>query len=106
VRVFWRGRDDGRLDLRLGALATGALLATPYSLSYDTPMLALAILPLLARAWRRGWDGLELAAVTALLVSPFVTPLAMKAHLPFGPAALLLAFGALYRRHRLEAVSV
>jgi len=106
VRVFWRppvDGEDGRLDLRLGLLAAGALLATPYALSYDTPMLALAILPLLARAWRRGWDGLELAAVTGLVVLPYATPILMRVHVPAGLGALLLCFWALWRRYAREA---
>ncbi|MFL5295722.1 MAG: glycosyltransferase family 87 protein [Phenylobacterium sp.] len=106
IRVFRQaagGRDDGRLDLRLGLLAAGALLAIPYSLSYDTPMLALAILPLVTRAWRRGLDGWTCAAITGLLVLPYLQPILIPRHLPFALAALLLAFGALFRRYELEA---
>jgi hypothetical protein len=110
ILVFRRTRaapgDDGRLDLRLALLATGALLATPYSLSYDTPMLLIAIVPLFARAWRKGWDGLELAAVTALAVLPFAQPILALAHIPFGLGALLLMFCVLYRRYRLEACAL
>jgi hypothetical protein len=104
VRAFRRSSAaPERLDPRLGALAVGALLATPYSLVYDTPLLIAAILPLLARAWREGWDSLDLAAMTALVVLPFATPLAMRADIPFGPLALLLAFVALHRRAALVA---
>jgi len=53
-------KDDGRMDLRFGLLAAGMLLATPYSLSYDTPLLMLAVVPLLARIWCRGWTAMEL----------------------------------------------
>jgi alpha-1,2-mannosyltransferase len=110
LRVFWRagaGRtdrnhEDGRLDLRLGLLAAGALLATPYSLSYDTPMLVLAIIPLLARAWRTGWDSVELASIVSLLLLPYVQPLLAGYHIPFSLCALLLTFYALYRRYRQE----
>jgi hypothetical protein len=79
------------------------LLATPYALSYDTPVLVLAVIPLLARAWRTGWDGLELAAVAALVVAPFAQATFIKAHIPFGACALTLAFCALYRRYSLAS---
>jgi alpha-1,2-mannosyltransferase len=94
--------DDGRLDLRLGLLGAGTLLATPYSLSYDTPVLALAMIPLIARAWRNGCDGLELVAVTALVVLPFAPSVLLDSHVPFAFCALSLAFCALYRRYQLE----
>jgi hypothetical protein len=111
VRVFWRrgpepaDGDDGKRDLRLGLLAAGTLLATPYSLSYDTPMLVLAVIPLIARSWREGWAGPELVAVTALMVLPYATPLLVNAHVPVGPCALLLAFWALYRRYQREGAA-
>ena len=91
-------REDGAFDLRLALLAAGTLLATPYSLSYDTPLLMLSIIPLLARNWRDGWDGLELASVTGVLVSPYAQLLAVDSHVPFAFLALLLWFGVLYRR--------
>jgi alpha-1,2-mannosyltransferase len=110
VQVFlrWKSnkrelkKEDGRLDLRLALLAAGTLLATPYSLSYDTPLLMLSVIPLLARSWRDGWDGIELASVTALLVSPYAQPLAVGSHVPFAFLALLLWFGVLYRRFQKE----
>jgi hypothetical protein len=111
VRVFWRAEvgpadrkpDDGRLDLRLGLLAAGALLSTPYSLSYDTPMLVLAIIPLLARAWRKGWDAVELVSIASLLTLPYSQLLLVGYHVPFSFCALLLMFCVLYRRYRQEA---
>jgi hypothetical protein len=111
VGVFWRrdeeqadrGPDDGRLDLRLGLLAAGALLSTPYALSYDTPMLVLAVIPLLARAWNKGWDAVELVAIALLLLLPYAQPLLVGYHIPFGLCALSLMFCVLYRRYRQEA---
>jgi alpha-1,2-mannosyltransferase len=111
VRVFWRtdagqaarSPDDGRLDLRLGLLATGALLSTPYSLSYDAPMLMLAIVPLFARAWRKGWDAVELVSIVSLLMLPYAQPLLGAYHIPFSLCALSLMFYVLHRRYRQEA---
>jgi hypothetical protein len=109
VQVFWshnRERpEDGRLDLRLALLAAGTLLATPYAFSYDTPLLILSIIPLLARSWRDGWDGIELVSVAALLVSPYAQLLAAGSHVPFAFSALLLWFGVLYRRYQREAMN-
>ncbi len=110
IQAFWRwksnrpesGKEDGRLDLRLALLAAGTLLVTPYSLSYDTPLLMLSVIPLLARSWRDGWDGIELVSVTALLILPYAQPLAVGTHVPFAFLALLLWFGVLYRRFRNE----
>ncbi|MEI9923571.1 MAG: glycosyltransferase family 87 protein [Bradyrhizobium sp.] len=109
-QIFWRGKantqelgkKDGRLDLRFGLLAAGTLLTTPYSLSYDTPLLMLSVIPLLARSWRDGWDGIELASVTALLMLPYVQLLAADWHVPFAFLALLLWFSVLYRRFYKE----
>ena len=110
MQVFWRwkstgqelAKEDRRLDLRLALLAAGTLLATPYSLSYDTPLLILSVIPLLARSWRDGWDGIELASLTALLILPYAQPLAIGSHIPFAFLALSLWFGVLYRRFRNE----
>jgi hypothetical protein len=108
VQVFWshkreRREEDGRLDLRLALLAAGTLLATPYSFSYDTPLLILSIIPLLARSWREGLDGTELVSITALLVSPYAQLITAGSHVPFAFSALLLWFGVLYRRYQKEA---
>jgi alpha-1,2-mannosyltransferase len=98
VHVFWkpRGRkiQDGRGDLRLALLASGTLLATPYALTYDLPMILLALVPILARAWRTGWSGLGLAAVAAVAVAPFAQLTTMAAHIPFTVFAIGLTFAA------------
>jgi hypothetical protein len=109
VQAFWRWnlhnrqKEDGRLDLRLALLAAATLLVTPYSLSYDTPLLMLSIIPLLARNWCDGWNGIELAAITPLLILPYAQPLAVGTHIPFAFLALLLWFGVIYRRYRNES---
>jgi alpha-1,2-mannosyltransferase len=113
VQVFWPcksdskelGKEDERLDLRLALLAAGTLLATPYALSYDTPLLMLSVIPLLARSWRDGWDGIELASVIALLTLPYAQFLAVGSHIPIAFLVLLLWFGAIYRRFQKERPS-
>ncbi len=96
IHGFWQrksdqkelGKEDERLDLRLALLAAGTLLATPYSLSYDTPLLMLSVIPLLARGWRDGRS--------------YAQPLAVGSHIPFAFLALLLWFGVIYRRFQKE----
>jgi alpha-1,2-mannosyltransferase len=95
-------KEDSRFDLRLALLAAGALLVTPYSLSYDTPLLILSIIPVLARSWRDGWDRIELTLVIALLISPYAQMLEVGSHAAFAFLTLLLWFGALYRRFQIE----
>jgi hypothetical protein len=110
IQGFWQwksdkkelGKEDERLDLRLALLAAGTLLTTPYALSYDTPLLMLSVIPLLARNWRDGWDGIELASVAALLTLPYAQLLAVGIHIPIAFLALLLWFGVVYRRFRKE----
>jgi alpha-1,2-mannosyltransferase len=110
IHAFWRwnsnrqqiAKEDGRLDLRLALLAAGTLLITPYSLSYDTPLLMLSVIPLLARNWREGWDGIELAALIPLVILPYAQLLAVGTHIPFACLTLLLWFGVLYRRFQSE----
>jgi hypothetical protein len=101
----FRGRRwaDGRQDLRFAMLALGMLAATPYSLSYDTPVLALVIVPILVRAWRRGWRPLHLTAIVALIATPFATLTLIDWHVPFGLCARVLAgwsVGRLYQGAR------
>jgi alpha-1,2-mannosyltransferase len=103
LHVFWRGRGrKGRTvenaSLRMALLATGTLLATPYTLAYDTPLLVVVLIPLLARVWRKGWDAASLAAVSGLILFPYAPSNLSGVQVPFGVAALAIAFAVLYRR--------
>lgn len=100
ARAFWR--EDGSL-WRFGLLATGALLATPYVQCYDTPLLAVALVPLLAAAWRRGWTLLEMLAFCCAVVMPYAQPVLMAHHVPFAFLSILLLFWVLYQRWRCES---
>lgn len=105
-KVF-RPRDPMRLDLRLGILACAVLLATPYALGYDMPILALALVPLIGRIWTGGFSGgLEIAALTLTLAAIFLQPLLVPYGLPVACPALFLLFTALTRRYRAEATKI
>lgn len=93
---------DGATDLKFGLLAAGTLLATPYSLSYDSPVLMLSIIPVLSRSWPDDWDLIELTAAAVLLISPYAQLFAAVWHVPFAFVALLVWFGVLYRRFLKE----
>jgi hypothetical protein len=62
----------------------------------------LSIIPLFARSWRDGADGIELASLTTLLIMPYAQLLAVGTHVPFAFLVLLLWFGVLYRRFQKE----
>ena len=97
VTLHFRQIAAAPLDLRLGLLASGALLATPYALTYDMPVLGLALVPLVARVWRGELAAMELPAIAMLVAAPFVPEALIALHLPFALASLLLTFAALHR---------
>ena len=103
--IVWRafqastGPGDRANDLRLGLLAAGTLLATPYALAYDMPLLALAIVPVVVRFWQDGGELWELVALAALLSVPYAQPQVIDARLPYAFAATALWFAVIYLRY-------
>ncbi len=101
IFALFRERDEKRQLLRFGLLAIGSLLATPYTMSYDTPMLAVALAPLVLYAWEKGWrDVWELVALVLVLVIPFAQPMLLAYHIPLALIALLALFSVLWRRYK------
>lgn len=100
------GGSDAANDLRLSLLATGTLLATPYALSYDMPLLALAIVPVGVRIWDQGCELWELVALAALLAVPYVQPVAVGAGVPFALLATVLWFVVIHLRLARETAPV
>ncbi len=95
---LWRGRLwRGRLpfDLKAAAVATGALLATPYLYNYDLVILAVPMAFLIRLGRERGFLPHELAAMagtTLLLLSfPFVQA-------PVGFLAIVVVAALVVRR--------
>ena len=85
-----------------GLIAVATLIATPYALTYDMPVLALAVVPLLGGAWRDGLGPTSLAALIAVIVVPFVPESLIDAGVPFGTLSLLLALTAILQSRGAE----
>jgi hypothetical protein len=76
IGVVWLWHGRAPFDLKAAALASGALLATPYLYMYDLVVLAVAVAFLLRFALQRGWlanEVLGLSAAAVLILSfPYV----------------------------------
>jgi hypothetical protein len=72
--VLWRSRVA--YDLKAAALATGALIATPYLYTYDLVVLAVAVAFLLRYALERGFSTAEILGLpiagALILMFPYV----------------------------------
>jgi hypothetical protein len=85
VAVLWRSRAG--YEIKAAALATGALLATPYLYMYDLVVLAVP-LAFLCRLGARGFLPHELTAIGVACLLIFVFPL-IKAPLGFGAVIIV-----------------
>jgi hypothetical protein len=93
IALLWRSR--AAYEIKAAALATGAMLATPYLYTYDLVMLAVPLAFLFRLGRVRGFLPHEMAGIGVacllVLIFPFV-----KA--PVGFAALLVAAALIARR--------
>ncbi len=93
VTLIWRG--DAAYELKAAALATAAMLATPYLYTYDLVVLAVPLGFLFRLGRTTGFPRFELPGIAlacALIVSfPFVTA-------PVGFAAVLVTAALIARR--------
>jgi len=93
VTLIWRSQRG--FELKAAALATGAMLATPYLYTYDLVVLAVPLAFLFRLGRRDGFAPLELLGITiacALIVSfPFVAA-------PVGFAAILIVAALIAQR--------
>jgi arabinofuranan 3-O-arabinosyltransferase len=75
--LVWLWRSRAPYEIKAAALATGALLATPYVYMYDLPVLAVAVAFLLRFALPRGLGATEIAGLCAagmlILSFPYAT---------------------------------
>ncbi len=88
VAVVWRRVKDW--DLRLAALSTAAILATPYALYYEIVIAAPAMMLVARRAVQTGWLRYERLTLIAAWIIPLQMPGASAA-----PAIPTCAIGGL-----------
>jgi hypothetical protein len=95
--AMWRSRVS--FDLKAAALATGALLSTPYLYLYDYVTLAVPMAFLVRAGLATGFLRGEMIGVGAasllILIFPFVV-------VPIGPLAILIVAALIGRRTLLE----
>lgn len=72
VFIIWRRVKDW--DLRLAALATSAMLATPYAFYYEIVILAPAMMLIARRAVESGWLPHEKLTLIAVWILPLMMP--------------------------------
>jgi arabinofuranan 3-O-arabinosyltransferase len=99
VAVLWRSRAGH--EIKAAALATAALLATPYLYMYDLVVLAVP-LAFLCRLGARGFLPHELPAIGVACLLIFIFPF-IKAPLGFGAVVIV---GALIVRRAFAPQSI
>jgi len=93
IALAWLWRSRAVFELKAAALATGALLATPYLYIYDLVALAIPVAFLLRLALKRGFSAAEMIGLPALTLLLLAYPYA-KTQVGFAAAlvvALLIA---------------
>ena len=88
----WYRKDAIAFDTRAVLLLTGALLATPFVLSYDLFLLAPALAFIGARGVAAGFRPYEKSTLAFLYCAPFLILGLMAANLPVAPFILALPF--------------
>lgn len=72
VAIVWRRVKDW--DLRVAALSTAAMLATPYAFYYEIVVMAPAMLLIARRAATTGWLRFEKITLIAAWIAPLMMP--------------------------------
>lgn len=101
--LVWLWRSNAAYELKAAALATGALIATPYVLDYDLMMLAVAIAFYARHAFARGWRDFEISLLAFVWITPLLARgAALAAGIPLGLIAQLALFVMTLERARRE----
>jgi alpha-1,2-mannosyltransferase len=104
IRIW---RRTAEFDLHAAALATGALLITPYMMDYDLVVLALPIAWLALEGRRSGFLPWEKSILAFSWFLPlFARSLAGHAMTPIAPLAMLLLLADIARRAALSPAIV
>ncbi len=97
--TFARSRDP---VLRLGVLAVGTFIASPYAFNYDMTAVSLAVVLLALRGLRAGFLPGERLALAMTWLLPITVHWLNGNGAPAGPVVLLACFGYLLWRVRAE----
>lgn len=97
VVILWRSRVS--YEIKAAALATGALLATPYLYLYDMMVLAIPVALILRMGITDGFLDYELPALGVVTVLLMVFPYVV---MPTGLAAALIVAALIARRAYLQ----
>ncbi len=92
VAVVWRRTKTW--ELRLVALATSALLATPYGLYYEFPVVLIAMAMAAKLGHQTGWLKYERIALIAMWAAPLISPPETAG--PSVPVYFLIALAAFW----------
>jgi len=92
VAWAWFRKDAIAFDIRAVLLLTGALLATPFVLSYDLFLLAPALAFIGARGVTTGFRAYEKSTLAFLYCAPFLILGLMAVNVPAAPFILALPF--------------
>jgi alpha-1,2-mannosyltransferase len=104
IWIWWRTPN---FELHAAALATGALLMTPYMMDYDLVVLALPIAWIALEGRRSGFLPWEKSLLALMWLLPlFARSLAGHALIPIAPLATLLLLADIARRALLPRAIV
>jgi Glycosyltransferase family 87 len=99
IGVTWVWRRTARFELQAAALATGALLMSPYMMDYDLAVLAIPIAWLGLEGRRFGFLSWEKSLLAFAWMLPLVARLtATHAKIPLTPIVLLAMVAIIIRR--------
>ena len=94
--IWWRPLD---MRLKLAALASATLLATPYGVDYDLTILGPALAALVAFGLERGFGPWEKSLLALTWAMPLVArPVAMALHAPLGFLVVVALHAAIAAR--------
>ncbi len=100
--VFWAFARTADWGLRLGVLAVGTLLASPYSFNYDMTMLSLVAAHFALRGLREGFLPGERVLLAVVWLAPCAVLWFNQHFVPVGPLILLACFGYLLAQCRQQ----
>ncbi|HEU4660582.1 MAG TPA: glycosyltransferase family 87 protein [Pseudolabrys sp.] len=101
--LIWLWRSDAASALKAAALATAALIATPYVLDYDLMILAVAIAFYVRHGLARGFHDFEISLLAFVWIAPLLARVvAGSTGIPLGLLAQAALLTMILNRARQE----